>query len=247
MVLLVPLAFLCEFIDSSLGMGYGTTLTPVLLLMGYAPLEIVPAVLVSEFVTGLVAALFHHKLKNVNLELRSKDTRVAATLSAFAVVGTTVGVCLIVKLPPKVMKIIIGTIVLSMGIIIVAARNWQPRFRWGGIMALGAIASFNKGMSGGGYGPLVMGGQLLSGIGVKNAVGITSLSESLTCLVGLIMFLIIGKELNWGLAPWLTVGAVLSAPFAAHALKAITERKVKVAVACATIVLGSLTLYKAIG
>ena len=26
-ILILPLAFICEFIDSSLGMGYGTTLT----------------------------------------------------------------------------------------------------------------------------------------------------------------------------------------------------------------------------
>ena len=42
---IVPLAFVCEFIDSTLGMGYGTSLTPILLLMGLEPLQVVPAVL----------------------------------------------------------------------------------------------------------------------------------------------------------------------------------------------------------
>ena len=37
-------AFIAEYFDSSLGMGYGTTLTPVLLFMGYTPMQIVPAV-----------------------------------------------------------------------------------------------------------------------------------------------------------------------------------------------------------
>jgi len=45
LILLMPLAFVCEFIDSSLGMGYGTSLTPILLLMGFHPLQVVPAVL----------------------------------------------------------------------------------------------------------------------------------------------------------------------------------------------------------
>ena len=35
-------ALFCEYIDSALGMGYGTTLTPLLLLAGFDPLEIVP-------------------------------------------------------------------------------------------------------------------------------------------------------------------------------------------------------------
>ena len=45
---IILIAFLCEYMDSTLGMGYGTTLTPVFLLMGFGPYEIVPAILVSE-------------------------------------------------------------------------------------------------------------------------------------------------------------------------------------------------------
>lgn len=32
---LIILAFFCELIDSSLGMGYGTTLTPLLMIIGF--------------------------------------------------------------------------------------------------------------------------------------------------------------------------------------------------------------------
>ena len=42
---IVLLAFFCELVDSTLGMGYGTTLTPLLLAVGYEPIAIVPAVL----------------------------------------------------------------------------------------------------------------------------------------------------------------------------------------------------------
>jgi len=244
--LLVPLAFCCEFIDSSLGMGYGTSLTPILMLTGLEPVEIIPAVLLSEFVTGLTAAFFHHNHKNVNFHPKSKDTKVALVLSSFAVVGAVAGACLAMNLPKNVLRLWIGIIVLSMGIIILVTRNRTVRFRWKGIMALGAVASFNKGMSGGGYGPLVMGGQMLSGVGVKNAIGITSLSESVTCLAGLACFLILGKPINWPLAFWLTLGAVLSAPLAALAVKRVTEKKIKLAVAIVTIFLGCLTLYKAL-
>ena len=31
---IVTAAFLCEYVDSTLGMGYGTTLTPLLLILG---------------------------------------------------------------------------------------------------------------------------------------------------------------------------------------------------------------------
>jgi hypothetical protein len=45
-----------EYVDSALGMGYGTTLAPILLLVGFNPLDLVPVVLGSEFVTGLLAS-----------------------------------------------------------------------------------------------------------------------------------------------------------------------------------------------
>ena len=54
-------ALACEYMDSSLGMGYGTTLTPLLLLSGFEPLQIVPAVLISELMTGLTAGLLHQR------------------------------------------------------------------------------------------------------------------------------------------------------------------------------------------
>ena len=66
-VFVIILAFLCEYIDSSLGMGYGTTLAPLLLILGYNPLQVVPAILFSELISGLSAAFFHHRFKNSNL------------------------------------------------------------------------------------------------------------------------------------------------------------------------------------
>jgi len=242
--LLMPLAFVCEFIDSSLGMGYGTSLTPILLLMGFEPLQVVPAVLFSEFISGITAASFHHSIKNVNFKPRSKDTHVAVVLSIFSVIGTVIAVFLAIKLPAQILKIWIGGIVLFMGIFILATFKRKPRFTWRKITILGTIASFNKGMSGGGYGPLVMGGQVLSGIGVKNAVAITSLAEGITCLIGVTLYFFLTSAVDWTLAPWLMAGAVLSVPLAAHTLKRIPEKGVKIAVAVVIILLGLLTLAK---
>ena len=244
-LLIMATAFACEYCDSTLGMGYGTILTPVLLLLGYEPLQVVPCVLISEFVTGFTAAFFHHSLKNVNFHRASQDTKVAGVLGACSVVGTIVAVLIAVKLSPHIMRIWIGVVILAMAVIILATLNRTPRFTWRKIVALGTVASFNKGMSGGGYGPLVMGGQILSGIGVKNAIGITSLAEGLTCLVGVILYVVTSAQVDWGLAPWLMAGAVLSVPFAAHTVKRLPEKQIKLAIAVVILALGALTLYKA--
>ena len=238
---IIPMAFVCEFMDSSIGMGYGTTLSPLLLLLGFEPLQVVPAILVSELFTGATASVFHHNARNADFSARSKDTKVAVVLSFFALFGTVAAVFVAIALPAKVLKLVIGLIVVSMGVIIALYRR-QPNFSWRKITLLGTIASFNKGMSGGGYGPLVMGGQILSGVGVKNAVGITSFSEAVTCLAGVVLFFILKKNVDWGLAPWLTFGAMLSVPFAVHAVKFVPEKGAKTIIAIAMVILGSLTL-----
>ncbi len=270
-VIIVVVAFLCEYMDSTLGMGYGTTLTPVFLLMGFSPMQIVPVILLSELVSGLLAGIFHHREGNVDLKPKTADIfkirnmlsplgyietfhktvplhlKVAILLAVCSIFGTVAAVFIAVSIPKFWLKLYIGCLVLSMGIIILVCFNRNFRFSWKRISLLGLIASFNKGMSGGGYGPVVTGGQVLSGVEGKSAVGITSLAEGLTCLVGVIMYVFVcRKPVDWTLAPYIIIGAVLSVPLSAKSVKVISERKLKVAIAILTIALGILTIVKTV-
>jgi uncharacterized membrane protein YfcA len=246
-ILIIVLAFFCEYIDSSLGMGYGTTLTPLLLLMGYNPLQIVPAVLLSELFTGLCAAFLHHKAKNVNLKIGTKDLKIALVMAACSIFGSLIAVFIALSLPPFYIKLYIGIVVLSMGIIILATLNRTFKFSWRKITSLGLLAAFNKGISGGGYGPVVTSGQILSGVNSKNAIGITSLAEGLTCLVGVITYLAFTNHtIEWNLAPSLVVGAIASVPFAAFTVKKFKGEYLKLIVGIATLILGMVTLGKLI-
>ncbi|MFB0564356.1 MAG: sulfite exporter TauE/SafE family protein [Candidatus Aminicenantaceae bacterium] len=246
-VFIIILAFVCEYVDSSLGMGYGTTLTPLLLIMGYQPLQIVPAVLLSELITGLSAGFLHHKLRNVNFKIGTLDLKIATVMAGCSVFGALAAVFVALNLPIFYIKLYIGLLVLSMGVFIIAALNRTFKFSWKKITSLGLIAAFNKGISGGGYGPLVTSGQILSGVKSKAAIGITSLAEGLTCLVGVISYLAFTNHtIKWNLAPSLVLGAILSVPFAAYTVKKINERMLKLIVGIATVTLGLLTLWKVI-
>ncbi len=243
-VLLV--AFGCEFVDSTLGMGYGTTLTPLLILFGFSPLQIIPAVLLSELVTGISAAFAHHRARNVDLRPGTRAFSVAMVLAACSVVGTVVAVIVAISIPKVVLQTWIGLLVLAIGVVILiqVARRALVKFAWGKVLAIGTIASFNKGMSGGGYGPLVCGGQLLSGIESKNAIAITSLAEGLTCVVGVVAYLIGRDVFPWRLALPLAVGALLSVPFSALAVKRIKTKPLTVTIGILTVILGIFTLLK---
>jgi uncharacterized membrane protein YfcA len=123
--------------------------------------------------------------------------------------------------------------------------NKKIKFSFWKITGLGLFASFNKGLTGGGYGPIVCAGQILSGVQGKNAIGITALAEGITCLAAVACYLLFGgQSVDWKLAPWVLIGAVLSVPLSAKSVKFIPERKLKAAIAILTIALGALTIYK---
>jgi len=244
-VFIIVLAFLCEYIDSSLGMGYGTTLTPLLLIMGYNPLQIVPAILLSELITGLSAAFFHHRLKNVNFKIGNSDSKIAFIMAGCSIFGVLAAVHIALNLPVFYVKLYIGLLVFSMGVLILVTLNRKYKFSWGKIASLGLLAAFNKGISGGGYGPLVTSGQILTGVKSKNAIGITSLAEGLTCLVGVIIYFIYTNHtIEWDLAPSLVLGAILSVPFGAYTVKKFKESRLRLIVGIATLILGLVTLGK---
>jgi uncharacterized membrane protein YfcA len=240
------IAFGCELVDSTLGMGYGTTLTPLLLLFGFTPLQVVPAVLLSELVTGISAAFAHHRARNVDLRPGTRAFKVAMVLAACSVVGTVVAVLIAINIPRIVLKTWIGLLVLAVGILILVQllRRALLRFSWAKVLAVGTLASFNKGMSGGGYGPLVCGGQLLSGIESKNAIAITSLAEGLTCVVGVVAYLLTREIFPWRLALPLAVGALCSVPLSALAVRKIKAKPLTVAIGVLTTFLGAFTLLK---
>ena len=245
--LIVVLAFICEYIDSSLGMGYGTTLTPVLLIMGYNPLQIVPCVLLSELITGLSGAFFHHRFKNSNFRFGAIDLKIALVMAGCSILGTLVAVFVALSLSKFYIKLYIGLLVLAMGILILLTMKRTFKFSWKKITSLGILAAFNKGISGGGYGPLVTSGQILSGVNSKNAIGITSLAEGLTCLVGVITYLTFTNHtVDWSLSPSLIIGAILSVPIAAYTVKKFKGGSLRLIVGMATLLLGMFTLAKLI-
>ena len=269
-ITIIIVAFFAEYIDSTLGMGYGTMLTPLLLIFGFNPLQVVPAVLLSELITGLLAGFTHHKAGNVNFKPKSTNIRyiikrlkelgysetfrrgvpihlkIALVLAACSIIGTIAAVFIAVSISKFWLKLYIGILVTVIGMVILLTLNKNYKFSWKKILGLGFIASFNKGMSGGGYGPVVTGGQLLSGVKGRNAVGITSLAEGLTCAVGVIAYLLTKSIIDWKLAPYLIIGAVISVPFSALTIKKIKTRTLAIIIGIATLILGAFTIIQTI-
>lgn len=242
---IVAVAFICQYIDSSLGMGYGTSLVPLLMIAGYNPLEIVPALLLSQLVAGILAGIAHHRFGNVNFNFRESDhLKVSLILAGCGIVGAIIAVFVAVSIPIYILKLYIGLLILSIGILILLTMDKKYKFSWKKLTLLGFVAAFNKGISGGGYGPVATGGQIIAGIEGKNAIGITTLAEALTCIVAVLVYYFTSVSIDWSLTPSLLLGAIASVPISAFTVSKIPTHRMKIIVGIAVTILGMVTLIK---
>lgn len=210
-------------------------------------MDVVPAVLVSELVTGVAAGLLHQRDGNIDLP---NDARARCTLGLLALlssIGALAAVILALRLPGRWLGYAIVAVVLAMGVVTLLTARRRIRYRAGGILAIGLIAAFNKGLSGGGYGPLVTSGQVISGVPARQAVVITSLAEAFTCLIGLIGYASMKGLPDPSLTLPLAAGALLSVPWATVTVRHLPETAIRAAVGVLTLALGLVSLAKLLG
>ncbi len=262
LIAVAVVALVCEYVDASVGMGYGTALTPLLLVMGLAAIDIVPAVLIGQLAGGLVGSIAHHKLGNIHLDFRrddrlvkerlrglgylpkSFDSKVIFVLATCGVAGALIGVFTAVNISELVLETYIGVLVLAIGLFVLIRGNRRGSFSWKGLVGVGIVSAFNKGVSGGGYGPLVTGGQIVSGRGTRRSVGSTTVAEVIVCLVGFIGYIAMRGSVLWSLAAAVTVGSVVAAPFAALTVKRISSGTLVYIIGATTLLLGLSTLVR---
>lgn len=243
-VVLVWLSFASGYVDSSLGMGYGVTLTPILLILGYHPLDVVPAVLASQIGNNLIASVAHHTIGNVDLKPGGRAFWITVAIAISSTAGTIGAALLALRLPDNILEAWIGILVFSIGVITLVSYGKHLKFTWAKILSFGAFAGFNKGTTGGGYGPVVTGGQLLCGVPAANAVAITQLAETFACIGGALTFFWGSNAFSWRLAPFLTVGAVAAVPFSALTVRVLKPLQLKISVGVLTSALGTLLLLR---
>ena len=266
-VLIVLGGFLCEFIDASMGMMYGTVLSPVLIIAGFEPVLVVPSILLSQALGGFTASIFHHRFRNVNLALKTinpkiiakklyelgcvesfkkgttKDFKVSFCVASLGIATTIIAALIAISIPKAVLKTYIGILVVAMGIILVSSPTFK--FSWKKMLAVGALSAFNKGISGGGFGPVVTSGQMIAGRDSKSSIGATTLAEAPICIVGFLTFLVIKGISDWKLAIFLSVGALLGAPLGALLTsKFSSEKRLRIILGILTLVLGAWTLLR---
>jgi len=235
-LIIILLAFLFESIDSMAGMGFGTALSPLLFLLGYSPLQIVPAILISETITGITDTIFDHEFKNVRYSFHPLNdaTKIALIMAFFGCLAIFVSIFLgyyAIKFPNLLIKTYVAILVIFMGIsgfLRVKLRKIEfsksnPKM----LICFSALAGFNKGIGGGGYGPVITMGQIFSGIYEKSATAIVSFTESIVSFVGILTFFLIsyaGIAIDLVLLPSLFTGGFFAALLAPYLVRVIPNK-----------------------
>lgn len=235
--LVIILSFIFETMDSCAGMGFGTGLTPLLFLLGYEPLQVVPILLISEAITGFTSSFFHQEFENVKFKIKkplSSETKVMLNIALIGCLAISLSVFLTyysIKLEKTIIQTYVAILVVVMGIIAIIkfkihSTSYKPKL----LTFFSALAGFNKGIGAGGYGPVVMLGQIFSGIYEKTATAIVSLSEGFVSIVGVAAFVFIPIiqnstiEIDFLLLPSVFTGGFIAALISPYMVRIIPNK-----------------------
>jgi uncharacterized membrane protein YfcA len=237
-LLLVFIAFLTAVIDIIFGMGFGLTMTPILLFLNYTPKEIVPALLLSSLVGNILSSYFNHRLGNADFSPGGRLFKLVMVIGIVGMLGSIIGAVVNTGVSNFYLGLYIGSLITGSGLFLLLNKTMSTGFSWAKIVLLSLFGSFNKGISGSGFGMLYM------KIKEKEAVSVQSFAELFVSLVGFITFIVSGAIVNWDLTLSLFVGVAASAPVASFIVNKSGEGTLRSAIAIVTIILGVATLVR---
>jgi len=255
--LVIILAFLFETMDSCAGMGFGTGLTPLLFILGYEPLQVVPILLISEAITGFTAGFFHQEFENAKFKLKkptNKETRVMLNIAIFGCLAIIISVFLTyyaIKVDKTMIQTYVAILVLAMGLIAIIklkykSTTYKPKL----LTFFSAIAGFNKGIGAGGYGPVVMLGQIFSGIYEKTATAIVSVAEGIVSVAGVAAFVLVPVisnqpiEIDFILLPSVFTGGFIAAMISPYMVRVLPNKLWKIVIPTYALAIGIYVLVK---
>ncbi len=241
-LLIVILSTIMEIIDSSMGMMYGTLLSPLLIMFGFSPQLVVPAILLSQATGGIAGTIFHHKHKNADFNGLTHHMKIVLAVVSTGIMAVILGVFFASYIPEGMLKIYIGSIAVLMGILCLLKFSYA--FRWWKIIAVGFLASFNKSATGGGFGPLSSTGKILSGVDSKVSVATTTFAEVPLCIIGFITYVLVKGFPESSFTLTLMAGALMGGIVGPVICTKINHKEMRRIVGMLAIISGALVLIK---
>ncbi|MDG6220022.1 MAG: sulfite exporter TauE/SafE family protein [Candidatus Thermoplasmatota archaeon] len=230
------MAFAMETIDASLGMMYGTLLSPILIILGFEPILIVPAILFSQAMGGVTGSLSHQKFKNADFRGFTPDMKVALAMIIPGLLVVVFGVFAAVSLPGLWVKTYIGILVVIMSALCLSPIIYK--FAWWKHYLVGMLAAFNKALTGGGFGPVTSTGGILGGLESRVSIATTTLAEVVICFASFAAYMALSGRLDDFMLYALTIGAVIGGVVGPYFCSRASHHKLRVMIGLLGVVSG---------
>lgn len=247
--------FFAQFIDGTLGMGYGAFSATLLIATGVYPAIASASVHTAEIFTTLASGGSHLWLGNVKKKW-------LLPLAIPGVIGGAAGAYFLTSIPGNTIKPFVAAFLLLLGIIVIyrflpkrnlpatdGSRNDGNSSKLANSSAklpvLGFIAAFMDAVGGGGWGPIATPGLVLTeNTELRKVVGTVNLVEFfVTIAISATFIAILGWEFfDWGLVGALMVGGIIAAPTAAYLCKKLPIRALGILIGLLLVVLNLRTL-----
>ena len=209
---------IAQFVDGSLGMGFGVTSATLLTLLGYSAVAASAGTHAAKMGTTFVSGLAHWREGNV-------EWRVLIALAAPGVVGAFTGAVILTNVSMDGARIWMAAILLLLGVSIVMRFAFgkslvpQMKVRTRHLWPIGLVGGFVDATGGGGWGPVATPSMMtVTRHEPRKVVGTVNAAEFAVAVAASMGFLVGAKEsqVPWGAVIGLIIGGLMVAPFAAR-------------------------------
>lgn len=216
-----------QFVDGSLGMGYGLTSSTLLIFAGLSPAAASASVHLAEVGTTALSGVAHHRFGNV-------DWHAVRRIAIPGGIGAFLGATLLSSLSTESAKPLASTLLFTLGIYVLlrfllgkqrVSRKGQPGLRF--LAPLGLIGGFIDATGGGGWGPVTTPTLLADGrLAPNRVVGTVSASEFIVAISASAGFFTAlgGEVLRMEFVAALLAGGFIAAPIAAYTVRQLNPR-----------------------
>lgn len=246
--LILLFAIIATLIDGGIGMGYGTSLTSLLLAIGVGTAVASASVHIAEVFTTLASGLSHFKLGNF-------DQKIFTFLAVPGVFGGMIGAWSAVHFQDEFfIRPLIAGILLMLGIFIIVkfsrkieilnAEYDRPRVRH--LMPLGFVASFVDAIGGGGWGPIATPTLILRNAHPQHVIGSVNFAEFFVSFSISLTFFLSMPAVNLAIVVPMVIGGLVAAPVGAWLTQRLSHKTVGILVGGLIILLSVRTLLVSI-
>jgi uncharacterized membrane protein YfcA len=216
-----------QFVDGSLGMGYGLTSSTLLIFAGLSPAAASASVHLAEVGTTALSGVAHHRFGNV-------DWHAVRRIAIPGGIGAFLGATLLSSLSTESAKPLASTLLFTLGVYVLlrfllgkqrVSRKGRPGIRF--LAPLGLIGGFVDATGGGGWGPVTTPTLLADGrLAPNRVVGTVSASEFIVAISASAGFFTAlgGEVLRMEFVAALLAGGFIAAPIAAYMVRHLNPR-----------------------